>query len=198
MALPNLVAHFINFPDSLKASCCSAKLLPIFYHIFPIQFAPFNPHPPQAPSRRPRAPLLSYACCLPRCPLVVVRLLSRPPCCRTLVVPIPRLTPAPSRSPVLGRVNSVHPRALVLTASLPRGAAHQVSFSVFCKTAKMRLAHQPPRFFGPRHISSSMILPTFSLDSFSTTRPERDDGSGTHRSSPSVPTISNRPRSMLK
>ena len=34
MALPNLVARFVNFSGSRQASYCSAKLLSIFYHIF--------------------------------------------------------------------------------------------------------------------------------------------------------------------
>ena len=64
----------------------------------------------------------------------------RPSCCRTLTVPIPRLTPSPLRSPVLGRAHPVRPCALVLTVPLPRGAAHQVSFSVFCSAKGSKAA----------------------------------------------------------
>ena len=85
---------------------------------------PYWPLPPPVPWQLPslaatRLPslVLSYACC-----------------------PAFRLTPSPLRSPVLGRVHPVRPRALVLTAPLPRGAAHQVSFSVFCSAKGSKAA----------------------------------------------------------
>ena len=87
---------------------------------FSDSICPFSSHRPQAPSRCPRAPLLSYACC-----------------------PAPRLTSSQLRSPVLGRVNPVHSRALILTASLPRGAAHQVSFSVFLQHRRQQSRRAP-------------------------------------------------------